>query len=86
MTHTTLPLYGDPDATITGGNWELKTLFRRIGGDVVIGSIHANDNNTFDVTATLRVTNNGTGYVQFIGLLDHRPTIPRFSGALINIP
>ena len=87
MHHTPLPNFGDPDATITDGSWELKTLFRRVGGDVVIGSIHANDNNTFDVAATLRVTtNNGAGFVQFIGLLDHRFTIPRFSGALINVP
>jgi hypothetical protein len=61
-------------------------LFRKVGGDVVIGSIHANDNNTFNVTALLKVTNNGSGYVAFVGLLDHRPTIPRFSGGLINLP
>ena len=93
MTHTDLPSVGGPPcATITGGVWELKTLFRRVrgtvqyGGTICLGIVPG----TFAVNATLEVTGGNfpvtEGLVLFQGFLSHNTPIPTFGGVLVNVP
>jgi hypothetical protein len=53
-------------------------------GDVLEGSIFNNNDNTFTVTARLRLEKGGTGDVIVTGLLDHNDFPPTFEGQLIQ--
>ena len=87
MTHTELPQAGDPPATITGGKWELRTLTRRIRGNVVGGSITFLPNDLFEIRILLDLqAPTGGGLVGFVGILSHQTLIPTFGGNLVQLP
>lgn len=83
MKHEDLPPPNE-DANITGGLWQLQTLTRTIGGRVVTGTIHNNDDGTFQVVAELRLGWPNSGNVFFVGQLNHNTTIPTFGGVLLQ--
>jgi hypothetical protein len=75
------PFFSSP---IFAGNWNLTTLTGNFSGDVLEGSIFNNNDNTFTVTARLRLEKGGTGDVIVTGLLDHNDFPPTFEGQLIQ--
>jgi hypothetical protein len=75
------PFFSSP---IFAGNWNLTTLMGNFSGDVLEGSIFNNNDNTFTVTARLRLEKGGTGDVIVTGLLDHNDFPPTFEGQLIQ--
>jgi hypothetical protein len=70
--HEELPPPGQ-SAKITEGEWSILAGGRILTGDVAGGSLSSNGDETFDVDATLDIILGGTGELEFIGLLDHRP-------------
>jgi hypothetical protein len=86
MKHTDLPTAGDPPATITGGTWELRTLTRRIRGNVVGGTISFLPNDLFAISILLDLQPPGSGLVGFEGILSHQTLIPTFGGNLVQLP
>ena len=84
MKHEELPP-ANGNAAITGGSWEIKTLLRRVGGEVKSGNIHNNNGDgTFAVYATLALDPPGSGEVTFLGTLNHNTTIPTFGGFVLQ--
>jgi hypothetical protein len=83
VTHDDLP---DPGqfAAITGGVWELKTIWRRFRGLVVpfAMGLFNNGNNTYTVRAPLVLVGGGAGVLSFEGLLDHNVFPPTIRGRL----
>ena len=79
--HATLPepFFSSP---IFAGNWNLTTLRGKFSGNVIEGTIFNNNDNTFTVTARLRIEKGGAGDVIVTGLLDHRVFPPTFEGEL----
>jgi hypothetical protein len=75
------PFFSSP---IFAGNWNLTTLTGNFSGDVLEGSIFNNNDNTFTVTARLRLEKGGTGDVIVTGLLDHNDFPPTFEGQLVQ--
>jgi len=75
------PFFSSP---IFAGNWNLTTLMGNFSGDVLEGSIFNNNDNTFTVTARLRLEKGGTGDVIVTGLLDHNDFPPTFEGQLVQ--
>jgi hypothetical protein len=71
-------------SAILGGKWNLTTLRGKFSGRVRDGSITNNGNNTFTVTATLRVEKGGKGDVIVTGVLDHTEFPPTFEGNLLQ--
>lgn len=71
-------------SAILGGKWNLTTLRGKFSGRVVEGFITNNGNNTFNVTATLRLRKGGTGNVVVSGVLDHTEFPPSFEGELFQ--
>jgi hypothetical protein len=71
---------------IVGGKWNLTTLRGSFSGEVLNGVILNNGNNTFTVTARLRVQKGGNGDIIVSGLLDHDDFPPTFEGDLIQPP
>ena len=71
-------------SAILGGKWNLTTLRGKFSGRVVEGSITNNGNNTFNVTATLRLHRGGKGNVVVSGVLDHTEFPPSFAGELFQ--
>jgi hypothetical protein len=69
-------------APIAGGKWNLTTLRGSFSGKVTGGAIINNGDNTFDVTATLRLQKGGSGEVIAEGVLDHNDLVPTFEGEL----
>jgi hypothetical protein len=84
LTHEDLPppyLCSD----ITGGVWEIKTLFRRVYGTARNGgTICNNGNGTFNITATLDLGFPYNGDITFNGWLNHNTLIPTFGGTLVQ--
>ncbi len=80
--HEPLP---DPGATvaITGGRWNITTLFRSISGRVQSGTLHNNGDNSFNIDAVLEIDRGGSGSVTFSGLLDHTVFPPTIDGVLL---
>lgn len=70
-------------AAIFGGKWNLTTLRGRFSGKVLEGSIVNNGDNTFNVTARLRLQRGG-GDVIVSGVLDHTDFPPSFDGELVQ--
>lgn len=71
-------------AAIFGGKWNLTTLRGSFSGRVLDGSITNKGDNTFDVTATLRVRKGGSGDLIVWGVLDHTEFPPTFEGKLLQ--
>ena len=71
-------------SAILGGKWNLTTLRAKFSGKVLEGSIINNGDNTFNVTARLRLQKGGTGDVIVSGVLDHTDFPPTFDGELIQ--
>jgi hypothetical protein len=69
-------------AAIIGGRWNLTTLRGSFSGRVIDGTIINNGDNTFDITATLRLQKRGSGEVIVEGVLDHNDFPPTFEGEL----
>ena len=79
------PLRSDSEPSdILGGKWNLTTLRGSFSGKVIGGSIINNRNNTFTVSARLRVQKGGNGDILVSGLLDHTDFPPTFEGNLIQ--
>jgi hypothetical protein len=85
MTHEDLPTVEGERVAITGGAWELKTLTRRIRGNVVGGSITYVGGNFFAIRVALDLQSGGNGFVGFTGFLNHNTPIPTFEGALVQL-
>jgi hypothetical protein len=82
--HEPLP---NPSASsdILGGKWTLTTLNGNFSGRVIGGTIANTNNETFKVTATLRLQKGGKGDLIVSGVLDHSdfpPSPPTFDGEL----
>jgi len=72
-------------SAILGGKWTLTTLSGNFSGKVLDGTIVNNNDNTFTVTARLRLQKGGKGDVIVSGVLDHSdfpPSPPTFEGEL----
>ncbi len=71
-------------AGITGGVWRLRLLSgRTVSGDILPnGTIFANEDNTFDVTAELRLLAGGSGSVFLGAELNHNTFPPTVTGTL----
>ena len=81
--HEPLP---NPSASsdIVGGKWTLTTLNGNFSGKVLGGTIVNDNNETFNVTATLRLQKGGNGDLT-VSVLDHSdfpPSPPTFDGKL----
>ncbi len=69
--------------TITGGTWLIWTTRGAFAGSVAYGgTIAANGNNTFAVSAVLDLTEGGTGSVDFDGTLNHNVFPPTIVGTI----
>ena len=82
--HEPLP-YPSASSDIVGGKWTLTTLNGNFSGKVLGGTIVNNNNETFNVTATLRLQKGGNGDLTVSGVLDHSdfpPSPPTFDGEL----
>jgi hypothetical protein len=71
-------------SAILGGKWNLTTFRGSFSGKILEGSIINNGNNTFDVTARLRIQNGANGDVIVYGVLDHTEFPPTFEGDLLQ--
>ena len=85
MQHDPLPNAGFSSA-IRSGKWNLTTLRGSFSGKVVNGEIFNTGENTFEITATLRLQKGGNGLLTVSGLLDHNEFPPTFEGDLIQQP
>jgi hypothetical protein len=83
--HDPLPNAGFSSA-IRSGKWNLTTLRGSFSGKVVNGEIFNTGENTFEITATLRLQKGGNGLLTVSGLLDHNEFPPTFEGDLIQQP
>jgi hypothetical protein len=83
--HDPLPNEGS-SAAIRGGKWNLTTLRGSFYGRVVDGEIFNTGENTFEITARLRIQKGGNGIVTVSGLLDHNDFPPTFEGDLFQQP
>jgi hypothetical protein len=83
--HDPLPNEGSSSA-IRGGKWNLTTLRGSFSGRVVDGEIFNTGENTFEITARLRIQKGGNGIVTVSGLLDHNDFPPTFEGDLFQQP
>ena len=79
--HDPLPNAGSSSA-IRDGKWNLTTLRGSFSGKVVNGEIFNKGDNTFEITAILRIQKGGNGIVKVSGLLDHNDFPPTFEGDL----
>jgi hypothetical protein len=79
--HDPLPNAGSSSA-IRDGKWNLTTLRGSFSGKVVDGEIFNKGDNTFEITARLRIQKGGNGIVKVSGLLDHNDFPPTFEGDL----
>ena len=75
------PLHSSP---IIGGKWTLTTLRGNFSGSVLEGIIVNNGDDTFNVSARLRLKKGGTGDVMVSGVLDHTDFPPTFDGHLVQ--
>jgi hypothetical protein len=71
-------------SAILGGKWTLTTLRGNFSGNVLDGSITNNGDNTYSVTARLRLKKRGSGDVIVSGILDHTEFPPTFEGDLVQ--
>lgn len=71
-------------SAISGGKWNLTTLRGKFSGRVGGGTITNNGNDTFTVTATLRIQKGGKGNMVVTGVLDHTEFPPTFEGKLLQ--
>ena len=71
-------------SAIFDGKWNLTTLRASFSGKVIEGNIINNGDNTFKVTARLRLQKRGAGDVIVTGVLDHNDFPPTFEGELIQ--
>jgi hypothetical protein len=69
-------------AAITAGKWTLTTLRGSFSGRVIDGTIINNGDNTYDISAVLRVQKGGSGRIIADGVLDHNELVPTFEGEL----
>ena len=67
---------------IFAGKWNLSTLWGKFSGNVLGGNSFNKNDNSFTITATLRLEKGGTGDVVVTGLLDHKEFPPIFEGEL----
>jgi hypothetical protein len=82
LTHEPLPEAGET-ANLTGGVFEFRVGLRRIRGIVLPGgTLLNNGNNTFTVSATLYITNGGSGTLHFEGVLNHNTFPPTIVGTI----
>lgn len=80
VTHDELPNPGF-GSDITGGVWQLRTRLHEIRGEVLDGGrICNNGDNTYTVTAQLRITEGGSGTLYASVLLDHNVFPPTIQG------
>jgi hypothetical protein len=82
--HDPLPAEFQSSA-ILGGTWNLTTLRGKFSGRVVEGTIVNNGDDTFNISARLRLTKGGKGDLIVSGVLDHTdfpPIPPTFEGEL----
>jgi hypothetical protein len=49
---------------------------------VIDGTIINNGDNTYDISAVLRVQKGGSGKIIAVGVLDHNELVPTFEGEL----
>jgi hypothetical protein len=84
VTHDSVPTYGSPPAMITGGSWVIRTLAGDFKGTIAGGTLTANNDNTFDVTATLTLVEGGSGTLSFKGELDHNNFPPTITGTVLQ--
>ena len=69
--------------TITGGTWLIWTTRGTFAGNIRSGgTITANANNTFTVSAILDFTEGGSGSVGFVGSLNHNVFPPTIVGTI----
>ena len=85
LLHEELPTEVRDFANITRGDWELRSLTRRIRGKVLLGLITYQGDNLFEIRILLDLRSGG-GFVGFIAVLDHNTLIPTFGGNLIQLP
>lgn len=79
------PLRNDSlPSPIFDGRWDLTTLWGSFSGKVIDGLIFNKGDNTFQVTARLRMQKRGNGDVTVIGVLGHNDFPPTFEGELIQ--
>jgi hypothetical protein len=71
-------------AAIFGGKWNITTLRGRFSGKVLEGTIFNNGDETFTVTATLRLQKGGKDDLIVSGLLSHDDFPPTFDGELFQ--
>jgi hypothetical protein len=83
--HDPLPMPFD-SSDILDGKWNLTTLRGSFSGRVVDGEIFNTGENTFEITARLRIQKGGNGIVTVSGLLDHNDFPPTFEGDLFQQP
>lgn len=79
-----LPSVTSASTPITGGTWLIWTTRGTFAGNVAAtgGTITANGNNTFTVSATLDFTEGGSGSVGFDGTLKHNVFPPTIVGKI----
>lgn len=80
--HDPLPNAGFSSA-IHSGKWNLTTLRASFSGKVAGGEIFNKGDNTFEITARLRIQK-VAGIVTVLGLLDDNDFPPTFDGDLIQ--
>ena len=73
-------------SAILGGKWNLTTLRGKFIGIVIGGEIVNNGDNSFTVTALLRIQKGGSGDVIATVRLDHDDFPPTVEGALSQPP
>ena len=81
--HDPLPNAGFSSA-IRSGKWNLTTLRGNFSGKVVDGEIFNKGDNTFEITAGLRIQKGANGIVTVLELLDHNDFPPTFERDLIQ--
>jgi hypothetical protein len=81
--HQTLPTAGN-SSPIFGGKWSLSTFWGKFGGTVLGESIFNNGNNTFNVSVTLELKNDGTVKLLGEAVLNHNDFPPTVEGKLFQ--
>jgi hypothetical protein len=81
--HQTLPTAGN-SSSIFGGKWSLSTFWGKFGGTVLGESIFNNGNNTFNVSVTLELKNDGTVKLLGEAVLNHNDFPPTVEGKLFQ--
>ena len=88
VTHDSLNTNVGGVTVVTGGSWIIRTSRGEFMGTIEGGQLTANDDETFDVILTLKMTQPTNTTLTFTGLLDHSglddfpPTIPTFIGTI----